>query len=60
MLNQGHANSRIAKLDFKGNNGDVGKVQIFLNEVAANLKPGILTQAPADAGCIGATSCSSA
>jgi hypothetical protein len=49
VLNQGQANSLIVKLDLQGNNGDVGKVQSFLNKVAADLKAGILTQAQADA-----------
>jgi hypothetical protein len=49
VLNQGQANSLIAKLDLKGNNGDLGKVQAFLNEVAADLSADILTQAQADA-----------
>src|SRR5205807_1835271 len=34
-LNKGQANSLIAKLDLKGNNGDAGKVQSFLDEVAS-------------------------
>ena len=37
------------KLDLKGNNGDRGKVNSFLNEVAALLRDGILTQSQADA-----------
>jgi hypothetical protein len=49
VLNQGQANSLIVKLNLKGNNGDVGKVQAFLNEVQADLNAGILTQAQADA-----------
>jgi hypothetical protein len=49
MLNQGLVNSLIVKLNLKGNNGDIGKVQAFLNEVAADLNAGILTQAQADA-----------
>jgi predicted outer membrane repeat protein len=47
LLNQGHANSLIAKLNLQGNNGDVGKVQAFLNEVQADLNAGLLTQAEA-------------
>jgi hypothetical protein len=49
VLNQGQANSLIVKLNLKGNNGDCGKVQAFLNEVQADLNAGILTQAQADA-----------
>jgi hypothetical protein len=48
-LNAGQANALIVKLDLKGNNGDVGKVQSFLNQVAALRLAGILTQAQADA-----------
>jgi hypothetical protein len=48
-LNQGQANSLIDKLNLKGNNGDVGKVQAFLDEVADFLNGGILTQAQANA-----------
>ena len=32
-LNKGQANSLIVKLNVKGDNGDIGKVQAFLNEV---------------------------
>jgi hypothetical protein len=49
VLNQGQANSLIGKLNLQGNNGDIGKVQAFLDEVAADLSAGILTQAQADA-----------
>jgi Cadherin domain len=49
VLNKGQANSLNVKLDLKGNDGDIGKVQSFLNEVAADLNAGILTQAQADA-----------
>jgi parallel beta-helix repeat protein len=49
VLNQGQANSLIVKLNLQGNDGDVGKVQAFLNEVAADLNASILTQAQADA-----------
>lgn len=48
VLNQGQANSLIVKLTLKGNNGDIGKVQAFLNEVQADLTAGILTQAQAN------------
>src|SRR5262249_50894466 len=44
VLNQGQANSLIVKLNLKGNNGDVGKVQAFLNEAGAYLNAGVLTQ----------------
>jgi autotransporter-associated beta strand protein len=47
-LNPGQANSLIVKLDLKGNAGDVGRVQGFLNEVAAYLSAGILAPAQAD------------
>jgi hypothetical protein len=36
-------------LNLRDNNGDAGKVQAFLNQVAAFLQGGILTQAEADA-----------
>jgi hypothetical protein len=36
-------------LNLKGNRGDVGRVQAFLNAVQAFLNTGILTQAQADA-----------
>ena len=49
VMNQGHANSLNVKLDLKDNAGDIGKVQSFLNQVAAYLNAGILTQAQADA-----------
>ena len=49
VLNQGQANSLIVKLNLQGNNGDVGKVQAFLNEVQDDLTSGILTRAQADA-----------
>jgi hypothetical protein len=49
VLNQGQANSLIVKLNLQGNNGDIGKVQAFLNEVEALLGAGILSQAQADA-----------
>ena len=47
VLNKGQANSLNVKLDLQGNDGDIGKVQSFLNEVAADLNAGILTQAQA-------------
>jgi hypothetical protein len=49
VLNQGQASSLIVKLNLKGNTGDIGMVQAFLNEVAAYVNAGILTQAQADA-----------
>jgi hypothetical protein len=49
VLNQGRATSLIVKLNLRGNSGDVGKVQAFLNEVAGYLNGGMLTQAQADA-----------
>jgi VCBS repeat-containing protein len=48
-LNNGQANSLTVKLNLKGNPGDIGKVQAFLDEVQADLKAGLLTQAQADA-----------
>jgi hypothetical protein len=48
VLNTGQANSLLTKLDLKGNNGDAGKVQAFLNEVTDLLNNGVLTQAQAD------------
>jgi hypothetical protein len=48
-LNPGQANFPIVKLNLEGNNGDVGKVRAFLNEVSADLNAGILTQVQADA-----------
>jgi hypothetical protein len=49
VLNKGQAHSLIVKLNLKGNHGDIGKVQAFLDEVAEYLNAGILTQAQADA-----------
>jgi hypothetical protein len=49
VLNKGQANSLNAKLELKGNGGDAGKVQAFLNEVDALVQAGILTQSQADA-----------
>jgi hypothetical protein len=49
VLNQGQASSLVAKLSLQGNNGDVGRVQAFLSEVAAGLGAGMLTQAQAGA-----------
>jgi hypothetical protein len=48
VLNQEQAHSLIVKLNLNGNNGDIDKVQAFLNEVRADLGTGILTQAQAD------------
>jgi type VI protein secretion system component Hcp len=47
VLNQGQGNA--LKLNLKGNNGDAGKVQAFLNKVDALLQAGILSQAQANA-----------
>jgi hypothetical protein len=49
VLNKGQANALIVKLNLKGNNGDIGKVQSFLAQVQDFLSAGILTQAQADA-----------
>src|SRR5262245_22587611 len=49
VANPGQANSLIVKLNLIGNNGDAGKAQALLNEVAAFLQGGIQTQAEADA-----------
>jgi hypothetical protein len=49
MLNPGQANSLLVKLNLKGNRGDIGRVQAFLNEVRADLQAHLLTQAQADA-----------
>src|SRR5262249_40885165 len=46
-LNKGQANSPVVKLKLKGNNGDIGKVQAFLDEVQADVAAGILTPAQA-------------
>jgi hypothetical protein len=47
-LSQGLANSLKAKLDLKGNIGDTGKVQAFLNQVSDLVLQGILHQDEAD------------
>jgi hypothetical protein len=47
-LNQGQANSLIVKLNLKGNSGDIGKVQAFLQEVNDLFAAGILTQTQAN------------
>jgi hypothetical protein len=39
----------LVKLDLKDNRGDIGRVQAFLNEVAALLNAGILSRVEADA-----------
>jgi hypothetical protein len=49
VLNQGQANSLLVKLDLQDNDGDIGRVQAFLNEVDALLGAGILSPAQADA-----------
>jgi hypothetical protein len=49
VLNRGQANSLVVKLALQNYTGDVGRVQAFLNEVAALLQAGILSQAQADA-----------
>jgi hypothetical protein len=49
VLTQGQANSLIVKVNLKGNHGDVGKVQAFLDEVSDLLSAGILTPAQANA-----------
>jgi hypothetical protein len=47
VLNHGQENSLCQKLNLQGNNGDIGKMQAFLNEVQAFVQAGILTQAQA-------------
>jgi uncharacterized repeat protein (TIGR03803 family) len=42
-LNQGQSNALSAKLNLQGNSGDAGKVQAFLNQVAAFRSSGALT-----------------
>jgi hypothetical protein len=49
VLNGGQANSLIVKLNLKGNNGDIGKVQAFLSEVNDLVTAGILNPAQAKA-----------
>ena len=49
VMNQGQTDSLNVKLDLKDNAGDIGKVESFLNQVAAYLNAGILTQDQADA-----------
>jgi hypothetical protein len=48
VLKKTQANILLGELDLKGNSGDIGKVQSFLNDVAGYLKSGVLTQAQAD------------
>jgi hypothetical protein len=48
VLNQGRANSLLVKLDLRDNNGDIGRMQAFLNEVGALIDGGVLSQAQAD------------
>jgi hypothetical protein len=48
VLNGGQANALIVKLNLKGNAGDIGKVQSFLDQVRDFLRAGILTQERAD------------
>lgn len=49
VLNEGQANSLVVKLDLEDNEGDIGRVQAFLNEVDALLRASILSSAQADA-----------
>jgi hypothetical protein len=49
VLNGGQANSLDVKLLLQGNDGDAGRVQVFLNQVQAFLDAGILNQDQADA-----------
>jgi hypothetical protein len=49
VLNKGQTNSLIVKLDLKNNQGDIGRLQAFLNEVNALLHAGILSPEQADA-----------
>ena len=46
-LNKGRANALKVKLDLKGNRGDVGKVDAFINQILAFLDAGILSAARA-------------
>jgi hypothetical protein len=48
VLNAGQANSLKVKLNLQGNNGDAGKVQSFIDQVAAYRNAGLLTQLQAD------------
>jgi hypothetical protein len=48
VLDGGQANALIVGLNLKGNNGDAGKVQSFLEKVRELLRTGILTQDQAD------------
>jgi len=48
VLNDGQTNSLDVKLNLKDNTGDIGKVQSFLNQVAALFNGGILTQSQFD------------
>ena len=49
VLKKNQANAILGELDLKGNSGDIGKVQSFLNDVAGLLKDGVLTAAQAEA-----------
>jgi hypothetical protein len=46
-LNSGNRNSLLAKLDLRGNHGDLGKLQAFINEVQSLLKTHKISQADA-------------
>jgi hypothetical protein len=48
VLNGGQANALTVKLNLKGNAGDIGKVQSFLDQVRDFLRAGLLTQDQAD------------
>jgi hypothetical protein len=49
ILTAKQANILLADLSLQGNNGDVGKIGSFLNDVSGYLKSGVLTRAQADA-----------
>jgi hypothetical protein len=49
VLKKNQTNTLLGELDLKSNNGDIGKVQSLLNDVAGLLRDGVLTSAQADA-----------
>jgi hypothetical protein len=49
VLNAGRANSLVVKLNLQSNDGDIGRLQAFLNEVDALSRAGILSPTQADA-----------
>lgn len=48
VVNKGQGNALFVKMNLKGNGGDIGRVQGFINQVNALLQAGILTEEQAN------------